>query len=188
VKAQCETTDLPDFLLANFETQAYQTLGDQLLYDPPIVSFLKNGTMGVYKNETPTAPVYMFHGKSDEVIPYASAQTAANAWCANGASVEFVTETGGTGHLGTSLALFNNATAWLDLRLSGTAPAAGCSNVSFFELGVPLKRSDADGANATRTALEIFGTGDSLVIGDMMALSAAGQPIPDMWSYLSWKL
>ncbi|KZP17565.1 hypothetical protein FIBSPDRAFT_1046742 [Athelia psychrophila] len=68
-------------------------------------------------------------------------------------SVEFVTETGGTGHVDTMLAMLNSATEWLDLRLNGTAPAAGCSKVSYFEPGNPLKREEADGANATRTAL-----------------------------------
>lgn len=127
----------------------------------------------------------MFHGKYDEVIPYASAQTTANAWCANGASVEFVTETGGTGHVGTSLALVKNATDWLDLRLSGTPPAAGCSNVSFFEIGIPLKREEMK-SNASLTSVEIFGVGDSNIVGDMLVLAAAGKPIPNLWSYLSW--
>ena len=124
----------------------------------------------------------MFHGKSDEVIPYASAQATANAWCANGAGVEFVTETGGTGHVGTSLALVGNATAWLDLRLSGTPPAAGCSNVSFFELGIPLKRA------GNNTAIETFGIGDANIVADMEWLHAAGQPVPSLFSYAKWML
>lgn len=121
----------------------------------------------------------MYHGKSDEVIPYASALKAANAWCAFGASVEFVTETGGTGHLGTETALINNATAWLDLRLSGTPPAAGCSNASYSAIGNPLKR---DGTNTS--PIERFGVGDEKVIADMLERYEEGREIPGLWSYL----
>ena len=124
----------------------------------------------------------MFHGKYDEVIPYSSAQAAANAWCANGADVEFVTETGGTGHVGTSYALVGAATAWLDLRLSGTPPAAGCSHVSVFKLGIPLKRA------GNGTALETFGIGDANIVADMERLHAAGRPVPSLFSYVKWML
>ncbi|KAF7977236.1 hypothetical protein HWV62_4339 [Athelia sp. TMB] len=181
-RTQCSGSDLTSFLLANFETTKYQTLGNRLLYDPAVVSVLLNGTMGLNKAETPTAPIYMFHGKYDEVIPYASAQAAANAWCANGASVEFVTETGGTGHLGTALALGGTAIAWLDLRLGGTPPAAGCAHVSVFKLGIPLKRA------GSATAIEIFGIGDVNIVADMERLHAAGKPVPGLFSYAKWVL
>lgn len=82
----------------------------------------------------------MYHSITDEIVPYTPALKAANTWCANGASVEFVTETGGTGHLGTYAVLMKNSTDWLDLRLGGTPPPAACSNVSFFEIGLPLRR------------------------------------------------
>lgn len=80
----------------------------------------------------------MYHSSTDEVIPYAPARLAASAWCAAGASVEFVTETAGTGHLGTYAVLVQNSTDWLDLRLGGSVPPAACSNVSFAGLGLPL--------------------------------------------------
>ncbi|KAF7975244.1 hypothetical protein HWV62_10218 [Athelia sp. TMB] len=140
-KTQCSTNDSSDFMFVNIESTTFQKLGDRFLYDPVIASVLLKGTMGLYKNETPTAPVYMLHSKSDEVIPYTSAQATANAWCANGAGIEFVTETGGTGHIGTAMVLAGNATAWLDLRLSGTPPAAGCSNASFSAHGDSMKRA-----------------------------------------------
>ena len=124
----------------------------------------------------------MFHGKSDEVIPYTSARATANAWCANGADVEFVTETGGTGHIGTAEVLASNATAWLDLRLSGTPPAAGCSNVSFYEQGDPMKRAE------NTTAIEVFGVGDAKIIENMEWLHAAGQAVPSLFSYVKWML
>lgn len=82
----------------------------------------------------------MYHGISDEVIPYAPAAQTAATWCKNGASVEFVSETGGTGHIGTAAVLLGNVTNWLDLRLSGKKPASGCYNVSDSDTGNTLKR------------------------------------------------
>ncbi|KZP05168.1 LIP-domain-containing protein [Athelia psychrophila] len=178
-RSQCATSDLVTFLLEDFETTVYQNLGDQLLYDPTIAAALANGTMGINADETPKAPVYMYHGKSDEVIPYDSALKAANAWCAFGASVEFVTGTGGTGHLGTEAALISNATSWLDLRLSGIPPATGCSNASWPALGNPLKR---DGASTS--SIERFGVGDEKVIADILERHEEGREIPGLWSYL----
>ncbi|KAF7974275.1 hypothetical protein HWV62_13072 [Athelia sp. TMB] len=178
--SQCASDDLTSFALQNVETSIYQSLGNRLLYDPTIAAVLANGTMGINADETPKAPVYMYHGKSDEVIPYASAVKTANAWCGFGASVEFVTETGGTGHLGTEDVLTKNATDWLDLRLSGTPPAAGCSNVSFSALGLPLKRRDG----SSSTPLDRFGVGDEKVIADIWERYNEGRTIPSFWSYL----
>lgn len=80
----------------------------------------------------------MYHSLTDEIVPYASARLAASAWCAAGASIEFVTETAGAGHFGTYGALLKNSTDWLDLRLSETMLLAACSNVNFAGIGSPL--------------------------------------------------
>ncbi|KAF7974270.1 hypothetical protein HWV62_34143 [Athelia sp. TMB] len=181
-RSQCAALDLVDYLDLNFESTEYNTLGSQLLYDPVIASYLVNLTLGVVADEYPIAPVYMFHGSSDEVIPYESALKTANAWCANGASVEFVTETGGTGHLGTMLVLQQNATDWLNLRMQGTPPASGCSNASYAETGISLKR---DGVSRG-TVLDRFGQGDQNIISDVKAQRAAGFAAPSFWSY-QWR-
>ena len=81
----------------------------------------------------------MFHSDTDEIVPYAPAQKTANTWCANGASVEFVTATGLTGHIGTYYVLTDNSTDWLDLRVSGTPPPVLCSNVSAFLPGLAVR-------------------------------------------------
>ncbi|RFU26557.1 hypothetical protein B7463_g9779, partial [Scytalidium lignicola] len=54
--------------------------------------------MGVYKNETPTVPVFLYHASQDEIVPYANAST----WCTNGASVKFTTFASG-GHITTEV-------------------------------------------------------------------------------------
>lgn len=119
----------------------------------------------------------MYHGQSDEVIPYASALKAAVTWCANSASIEFVTENGGTGHIGTSEVLGKNATDWLELRLSGVAPAAGCSFSTYSAAGAPYKR---DGSSA----IARFGVGDELVAADIRQRVVEGRSVPSLWSYL----
>lgn len=128
----------------------------------------------------------MYHGSADEVIPYESALATANAWCANGASVEFVTETAGTGHLGTMLVLEKNATDWLNLRMDGTPPAPGCSNASYAELGLPLKR-DSGVSSGSGTVLDKFGVGDEKVVSDIRQHLAAGFEVPNFWSY-RWRV
>ena len=121
----------------------------------------------------------MYHGQSDEVIPYASAVETAHTWCTRGASVNFVSETGGTGHVGTAAVLLGNATNWLDLRLDGIAAAKGCHNVSYAATGSPQKRS------AFGAAIEKYGVGDERIIADIQQKRAEGQPVPSLWSYLS---
>ena len=121
----------------------------------------------------------MHHSSSDEIIPYASAVKTANAWCAFGASVEFVTETGGTGHLTTEPALIQNATDWLDLRINLTPAAAGCSNATYSAGGLPFKRG-----GSSFSIVERFGEGDSKVIADIEKRHAEGRAIPKFRSYL----
>lgn len=79
-----------------FSTEV-QTLGPGLLDEPTIKELLQSLIMGVNQDETPTAPVYLFHGTYDEVIPYGPAEKLFHDWCANGASVHFTTFAAG-GH------------------------------------------------------------------------------------------
>lgn len=84
----------------------------------------------------------MFHGEGDELTPFASAYQTYLTWCDNGASVQFVSETGGTGHLGTGAVLVPSAVSWLDLRLSGTPPEKACFETSVNTAGFPLRRDE----------------------------------------------
>ena len=63
--------------------------GGELLYDPTIRSVVYDLVMGYKKSETPTAPVYMFHGQHDEVIPFNSAIKSGRDWANHGADVYF---------------------------------------------------------------------------------------------------
>lgn len=94
----------------------------------------------------------MYHSKYDEIIPYAAAHQTFTLWCANGASVQFVTEAGGAGHLGTADVLVPSAVAWLDLRLSGTPPQTGCFETSVNTTGSPLRRDEIGAPRGARSA------------------------------------
>lgn len=61
--------------------------GSQLLEAPAVANVIDKLNMGQQKSETPTAPVYMFHGQHDEVIPFRDALKTAHAWANHGADV-----------------------------------------------------------------------------------------------------
>ncbi|KAF7972353.1 hypothetical protein HWV62_18132 [Athelia sp. TMB] len=178
VQSQCENADLSEFSLLNFENDIYQSLGDQLFYDPIVAAVFANGTMGLQGSLTPTAPIYMYHGAIDEVIPYSIALQTAAFWCTHLANIEFVTETGGTGHVGTLDVLGTNATDWLDLRLSGTPPPLGCSFSSWNASGTLVKRDGEAGRGVAR-----FGRGDENIANDMKQRVQEGRSVPSLWSY-----
>jgi len=77
----------------------FQSLGDQLYYDPVIRNVLSQCIMGVRRDEAPIAPVYVYHALNDEIIPYANASSLVDRWCNDGSAVDFVTYENG-GHLG----------------------------------------------------------------------------------------
>jgi hypothetical protein len=83
--------DLVNFAEMSIQATYFQRLGDQLFYEPTVRDVLSRCTMGASKDETPIAPVYMYHALNDEIIPYANATTLVDRWCNNGAAVDFVT-------------------------------------------------------------------------------------------------
>jgi Secretory lipase len=105
----------------------------------------------------------MYHGSKDEIIPYESAKATAEAWCANGGQVTFLTETGGAGHAGTSLSLSQHAVDWLDDRVTGAYLPSGCSAGTINAHGLIFKRE----GRQTDVITE-FGRGDSIIISKMM--------------------
>ena len=81
--------------------------------------------MGQHKNETPTAPVYMYHAPHDEVIPYSNATTLRDTWCNAGASVQFVNVENG-GHATTEIIGFPGAYKFVQAAFNGTTES-GCT-------------------------------------------------------------
>lgn len=107
-----------------FETH-FQTKGRDLLYDPAFQYVLADCLMGQRKNETPTAPVFMFHANNDEIIPYENATTLYNEWCDFGADVQFTTY-GSGGHLTTEVVSLLAQLEFTASAFAGTVPG-GCS-------------------------------------------------------------
>lgn len=100
-------------------------MGRGLLYNPIVSSILKQNTMGVKRDETPTAPVFVYHGIQDEVIPYSNATAMVDAWCKNGASVKFTTF-GTGGHATTEVVALPDVINFVEAAFAGTADS-GCS-------------------------------------------------------------
>lgn len=164
--------DLFNFFEQSLLSTKIQSLGDRLYYQPQIASVLALQTMGVNKNETPIAPVYVFHASEDEIIPYANATTLVDSWCSNGASVDFVTYAAG-GHFTTELLGFVGAFRFLEQAFAGTI-ASGCTRSTVLDetlnplaLGVNLEPILV----GLIDALAALGRGDANVKGNPKILS-----------------
>ncbi|KAJ6028597.1 hypothetical protein N7540_004173 [Penicillium herquei] len=127
-RSTCAVGDLLDFAEQSILSTSFNTLGEGLIYNGTIQSVLKQNTMGVNEDETPTAPVFMYHASQDEVIPYANASTLYDAWCGYGADVSFTTY-GNGGHATTELIGLPAAVSFMESAFAGTTKT-GCSSNS----------------------------------------------------------
>lgn len=123
--ANCAVQDLVAFFEQSLFDTKIQTLGRGLLTEPTVQSVLKDNTMAVNKDETPTAPTFVYHATQDEVIPYANAATMVNSWCNWGANVKFTTYANG-GHATTEVIALPEAIKFVSNAFDGKA-ASGCS-------------------------------------------------------------
>ncbi|CAG7920312.1 unnamed protein product [Penicillium olsonii] len=122
---QCAVQNLASFFEQSLLDTKVQTLGDRLLYDPAIQSVLLKNNMGVHKDETPTAPTFVYHATHDEVIPYANTSTMVDSWCDNGANVKFTTYANG-GHATTEIIALPEAIKFTEAAFDGKT-AGGCT-------------------------------------------------------------
>lgn len=127
----CAVGDLLNFAGESLFSASIQTLGEDLLYNPTIQSVLQDNTMGVNKDETPTAPVFVYHAAQDEIIPYSNASVMVDSWCSYGASVKFTTFASG-GHATTEVLAVADAVNFVEAAFAGTT-TSGCTKNS--ELG-----------------------------------------------------
>ncbi|NSC23246.1 lipase [Streptomyces albus subsp. chlorinus] len=74
----------------------------------------------------PSAPTFVYHGESDEIIPYAQGQGLRAGWCARGNAVRFRSFPG-LGHTGTAIAGNGPALAWLGDRFAGKPAPNDCA-------------------------------------------------------------
>jgi pimeloyl-ACP methyl ester carboxylesterase len=73
-------------------------------------------------NVAPAAPVLLYHGNTDEIIPFEQGTRLRDAWCARGARVQFSEEA--TDHI---FGVLIDQSAWLDARFKGQPFTPTCN-------------------------------------------------------------
>lgn len=168
----CAVADLINFFGQSVFSTDIQTLGHGLLTQPTIQSILQKNILGLNKDETPTAPIFVYHATQDEIIPYNNASTMVESWCSDGADVKFTTYANG-GHLTTEIVALPAAVTFVENAFSGTT-AKGCSSNTELDsllnpiaLGVELEPI----LTQLISALAMAGTKDSNIKKDISVLS-----------------
>jgi hypothetical protein len=166
-KQICSVENIPLFAFQSVQSTKFQTMGDQILYYPPLRRVLDDNLMGQSQKETPKPPVYLYHAPEDEIIPYSNATTLRDEWCSYGASVQFVTVANG-GHISTEILGFPGAFSFVQQAFAGLAPR-GCTSKTILDntlnpiaLGASLEPIIAKLINALGAA----GTKDVNIIAD----------------------
>lgn len=92
-RSQCMIPTLLRYPFSKLQSDDFVKGGANMLHVPAVRNVLDTLVMGASKKETPNAPVFMYHSKNDEVIPYDDAIKAGRNWASHGAHVTFVTNT-----------------------------------------------------------------------------------------------
>ncbi|KAM3504043.1 hypothetical protein MY10362_003831 [Beauveria mimosiformis] len=100
-------------------------LGSGLLFEPTVRRVLDSLVLGENPEEVPTAPIHLYHGKLDELVPYGPADKLANAWCERGASVHFTNIAAG-GHITSEILGLLGALSFASDSFDGKVPK-GCT-------------------------------------------------------------
>ncbi|CAL5867108.1 uncharacterized protein PFLUO_LOCUS1320 [Penicillium psychrofluorescens] len=170
-QSNCAVADLLEFPEMSLLSTSIQTLGAGLIRQPTVASVLNQNIMGLYKNQTPTAPVFIYHAAQDEIIPYADASTLVDSWCSYGASVNFTTY-GNGGHVTTEIVGLPDAVQFVEAAFAGEA-TSGChrntelnNTLNPIALGVELEPILSELINA----LAIAGKNDENIIQNLNVL------------------
>lgn len=126
--------------------KTFSKTGSKILVSDQITPILDELSLGRDKKLVPKAPVYMYHSKNDEVIPYKSASNTAHFWCSNGGKVKFETFTGiEMGHVTTELLNTPNVLSFIRSSMDGKK----LDNCQWPSTGNPLWSPDVLGAKLT---------------------------------------
>lgn len=109
-------------LVAPFTRLNSLTVRPDVIQDPAWQKRLQENTLGLVK---PAAPVYLYHGTVDELIPFAVGQKLRSQWCSLGANVQW-TPLPLLGHIAAVSAWGANAMNWLGDRFVGRATLSNC--------------------------------------------------------------
>lgn len=146
------------YAFTDLRTKKYAKRGKDLFDTPDIQHIFNELKMYHKKEDTPSVPVLMYHGKSDEVIPYDSALHTAKKWCERDANVHFITyDSPILEHAVTEVTASARAAEFIRDQLNGKDTVTKCkfeySNTALFQpdvLGNDLE-------NAMQTILDVFG-------------------------------
>ncbi|SFR26193.1 Secretory lipase [Lentzea waywayandensis] len=109
-------------LVAPFTRLNSLTTTPDVIQNPLWQKRLKENTLGSVK---PAAPVYLYHGTLDELIPFAVGQKLRSQWCSMGADVQW-TPLPLLGHVTAVSAWGSNALLWLGDRFAGKSTRPNC--------------------------------------------------------------
>ncbi|MCG8928256.1 lipase family protein [Lentzea sp. CC55] len=109
-------------LVAPFTRLNSLTTTPDVILDPLWQRRLNENALGAVK---PAAPVYLYHGTLDELIPFSVGQKLRSQWCSLGADVQW-TPLPLLGHVAAVSAWGTNAVDWLGGRFAGRATSPDC--------------------------------------------------------------
>ncbi|RDW83634.1 uncharacterized protein DSM5745_03960 [Aspergillus mulundensis] len=122
----CVPADLGHWPNKSMLSTDVQILGPDLLLEPTVHSVLGENLLGAHPEDTPIAPVLVYHGLKDEIIPYENVPIMVDAWCNAGATVHFTTYVNG-GHARTLLGSLTDTAEYIDSAFNGSL-SWGCSS------------------------------------------------------------
>lgn len=154
----CAPDDINTSTFAILASPKYFINGDQFLYEPNISQVLQQTLMGLNKNETPKAPILIYHANNDEIIPYANASALVDTYCSHGATVHFTSYCAG-GHFTTEILGIVQVIQYISDAFSGNIPSDGTctrdtvldSTLDILALGLNLEPISIELLNALGT-------------------------------------
>ncbi|WFD00719.1 hypothetical protein MYAM1_003471 [Malassezia yamatoensis] len=171
-RSHCMYDALLKFPLSRLLSNDFIKGGKGLLHEPEVKAVVQDLVLGLKKNETPTAPVYMYHGQHDEVIPYNDAAKAARQWAHRGADVLFQDYTDvASGHVVSELLSIPNILFFARDRFQGKSFAKGYKRKTSYN-GLDDIHAAAQGLQSLVSAIQDLigkkvGEGDSLLQNDI---------------------
>jgi len=109
-------------LVAPFTRINSLTTRPDVMQDPVWQNRLVENSLGSVR---PAAPVYLYHGTADELIPFSVGQKLRSQWCGLGADVQW-TALPLLGHIAAVSAWGSNALNWLGDRFAGKVTRPNC--------------------------------------------------------------
>lgn len=87
----CAPDAILRFPFQDFYSSKYQSKGKHIFDGPAVQHLFKKLDLAQRPDLIPKAPIFMYHARHDEIVPYNSAHKTAKMWCEHGADVHFET-------------------------------------------------------------------------------------------------